>query len=112
MVGSPGVALDHYENTIQSQQDRKRDPTGRKDLSQHPEYYNKQSKRSEDEEWISKLLIRYLNIAVDNAPETITMELPPELMQSQLELAQSHFQMLAGVCVEVCVVTKRWDRLV
>jgi hypothetical protein len=52
-----------------------------------------------------------LNIAVENAPETDGDDLPPELRRSQIELARSHFQMLAGVCVEFCVVTKRLDLL-
>lgn len=91
-------ALDHYENTVSSQQDRRRDPQGRKDLSKHPEYAS--ITKSEDEEWIAKLLTRYITIAVENAPEL-----------TEFELAQSHFQMLAGVCVEFCVVTKRLDML-
>jgi hypothetical protein len=91
-------ALDHYENTVSSQQDRRRDPQGRKDISKHPEYAS--ITKSEDEEWIAKLLIRYINIAVENAPELF-----------EFDLAQSHFQMLAGVCVEFCVVTKRLDML-
>jgi hypothetical protein len=103
------LALDHYENTVKSQEDRRRLGAGKKDLSKHAHY--NQGPKSEDEEWIAKLLVRYLNIAVENAPETSSMELPPEFIQSQLELAQSHFQMLAGVCVEFCVTTKRLDLL-
>ena len=95
-------ALDHYESTIMSQQDRRREL--KKDLTKHPEYSsstgNGQIVLSPDEEWIAKLLIRYINIAMENAPEL-----------SDYELAQSHFQMLAGVCVEFCVVTKRLDLL-
>jgi len=105
------LALDHYENTIQSQEDRKRDPKGYKDLSKHPGLRNGDG-RTEDEEWIAKLLIRYLNIAVENAPETTDdFNFPQEIRQSQIDLARSHFQMLAGVCVEFCVVTKRLDLL-
>jgi hypothetical protein len=105
------LALDHYENTVKSQEDRKRDPLGRRDLSKHPGLRNNASGRTEDEEWIAKLLIRYLNIAVENAPETNNLDFPPELKHSQIDLARSHFQMLAGVCVEFCVVTKRVDLL-
>ena len=106
---SLALALDHYETTITSQQDRKRT---RDKLSQHPEYYKAKRNQSlsEEEAWISKLLIRYLNIAVENAPE-VNEDTNPEWVQSQLELAHSHFQMLAGVCVEFCVVTKRLDLL-
>jgi hypothetical protein len=107
------LALDHYENTIKSQEDRKRDPKGYKDLSKHPGLQSRNGDgRTEDEEWIAKLLIRYLNIAVENAPETDNdFNFPPEIRQAQMELARSHFQMLAGVCVEFCVVTKRFDLL-
>ena len=107
------LALDHYENTIKSQEDRKRDPKGYKDISKHPGLQSRNSDgRTEDEEWIAKLLIRYLNIAVENAPETDNdFNFPPEIRQAQMELARSHFQMLAGVCVEFCVVTKRFDLL-
>ena len=112
------LALDHYENTVKSQEDRRRDPHGRRDLSRHPEFNS--ALKSEDEEWIAKLLIRYLNIAVENAPEALTAgtsldmpgsSFPSEAIQSQIDLAQSHFQMLAGVCVEFCVVTRRLDLL-
>lgn len=104
------LALDHYENTINSQEDRRRDPSGRRDFSKHPGLRN-DSGRTEDEEWIAKLLIRYVSIAVENAPETNKLDFPAEILQSQLDLASSHFQMLAGVCVEFCLVTKRLDLL-
>jgi hypothetical protein len=104
------LALDHYENTIKSQEDRRRDPIGTRDLSKHPGFRNENG-RTEDEEWIAKLLIRYLNVAVENAPETKALDHAPEIANSQAELAKSHFQMLAGVCVEFCLVTKRLDLL-
>eukprot|EP00980_Cylindrotheca_fusiformis_P020099 scaffold7169_cov107-Cylindrotheca_fusiformis.AAC.8 len=106
------LALDHYENTIKSQEDRRRLKNKQELISKHAHF--NQGAKSEDEEWIAKLLVRYLNIAVENAPDTsttTTVELPREFLQSQLELAQSHFQMLAGVCVEFCVTTKRLDLL-
>lgn len=49
------------------------------------------------DEWIAKLLLRYIHLAVENAPS--------------LDLVHSHYQMLAGVCVEFCVVTQRLDLL-
>jgi len=106
------LALDHYENTIKSQEDRQR-VQGEKDNSKHPEFFS--VTRGEDEEWIAKLLIRYFNLAVDNAPEAD----PNSTFSSQsssggisrLDLAQSHFQMLAGVCVEFCVIVRRLDLL-
>jgi hypothetical protein len=105
------LALDHYENTVKSQEDRQR-VQGKKDMTKHPEFYS--VTRTEDEEWIAKLLVRYFNLAVDNAPETDR----DSAFASQgsnglprLDLAQSHFQMLAGVCVEFCVVVRRLDLL-
>lgn len=103
-------ALDHYENTVISQEDRKRDPNAKKDLSKHPGFA---SAKSDDEEWIAKLLIRYLNLAVENAPEPADSTVSPYNSSggSRIDLAHSHFQMLAGVCVEFCVVTRRLDLL-
>ena len=103
-------ALDHYENTVISQEDRKRDPNAKKDLSKHPGFA---SAKNDDEEWIAKLLIRYLNLAVENAPES---EINDGTYSSnggnaRINLALSHFQMLAGVCIEFCVVTRRLDLL-
>lgn len=105
------LALDHYENTVKSQEDRQR-VQGKEDISKHPEFYS--VTRTEDEEWIAKLLIRYFNLAVDNAPDT---DRDASAFSSQsnglprLDLAQSHFQMLAGVCVEFCVIVRRLDLL-
>ena len=106
------VALDHYDNTVHSQEDRKRATDSRIDLSKHPEF--RSATKNEDDEWIAKLLIRYLNLAVDNAPESPLDEhglLSLDGSQAIIDLAQSHFQMLAGVCVEFCVVTQRLDLL-
>jgi hypothetical protein len=104
------LALDHYESTVISQEDRKRDPEGKRDLSHHPEF---SIMKSGDDEWIAKLLIRYLSLAVDNAPEPSKDHagISPGRAASRIDLAQSHFQMLAGVCVEFCVVTRRLDLL-
>jgi hypothetical protein len=105
------LALDHYESTVGSQEDRKRDPSRRKDLSKHPEF---RSNRGDEEEWVAKLLMRYLNLAVDNAPESSQEDIEVTRMalgKSRISLAQSHFQMLAGVCTEFCVVTRRLDLL-
>ena len=105
------LALDHYESSVLSQEDRRRDPNRYKDFSKHPEFHRI---KNDDDEWIAKLLIRYLNLAVDNAPETYVEEAGPYsdgMTQARIDLAQSHFQMLAGVCVEFCVVTRRLDLL-
>ena len=111
------LALDHYESTIKSQEDRKRDPDGKGDIINHPEFVSKLRKTS-DEEWIADLLIRYLNLAVENAPESAmnlstahTKSANRKRTNSKIDLAQSHFQMLAGVCIEFCIVTRRLDLL-
>ena len=105
-------ALDHYENTVVSQEDRRRDPNAKKDFTRHPEF---SAAKSEEEEWIAKLLVRYLNLAVDNAPDSTDQPIPNSPhhggVSSRIDLAQSHFQMLAGVCVEFCVATRRLDLL-
>ena len=110
------LALDHYESTVKSQEDRRRDPDGRDDIMNHPEFLSK-VRRSADEEWIAELLLRYLNLAVENAPEST---LDPSVafgkssdkrQSSRIDLAQSHYQMLAGVCIEFCIVTRRLDLL-
>ena len=104
------LALDHYEGTYASQEDRKRDQNGFRDISRHPEF---SSPKGDDEEWIAKLLLRYLNLAVDNAPNSSAEDNLMSLGngRARINLAQSHFQMLAGVCVEYCVTTKRLDLL-
>ena len=100
------LALDHYEFTIKSQEDRKRNPDGSKDIFDHPAFVSR-IRLTEDEEWIGDLLLRYLTLAVDNAPESTFDSKRP----NRIDLAQSHYQMLAGVCIEFCVVTRRLDLL-
>jgi len=104
------LALDYYEGTFSSQENRRRDPNGRRDLSRHPEF---STPKDEEEEWIAKLLMRYLNLAVDNAPISASDDNLISLGngRARINLAQSHFQMLAGVCVEYCVTTRRLDLL-
>jgi WD40 repeat protein len=100
------LSLDHYEFTIKSQEDRRRNHDGTKDISNHPEFISR-IRLTEDEEWIGDLLLSYITLAVDNAPETTFDSTKP----SRIDLAQSHYQMLAGVCIEFCVVTRRLDLL-
>ena len=94
------LALDHYESSIQSQEDGLR--TSPKGVISHLD----NSLLSEDEIWMAELLMRYLLLAIDNAPE-------PESISTnkRLNLAQSHFEMLSGVCLEYCVTMKRLDLL-
>ena len=94
------LALDHYESTIQIQEDRQRNTT--RGTMPHTD----NSFLSKDEIWMAELLMRYLLLAIDNAPE-------PEMYSTnkRLNLAQSHFEMLSGVCLEYCVTMKRVDLL-
>ena len=78
--------------------------------------------RSESAEQINDLLAQYLRLAINNAPAP-----EPGLGsdsgrgvgvsggvggdKKRINLAQSHFQMLAGVCAEFCAVTGRLDVL-
>jgi len=106
------LALDHYESTIKSLEDRRRLRDG--DLSRHPEFAKGQ--RSEEEEWIASLLMRYMHLAVENAPEPIqddSLSVSGRGRQQSrfIDLAHGHFQMLAGVCIDFCVVTRRLDLL-
>ncbi|KAL3802605.1 hypothetical protein HJC23_011929 [Cyclotella cryptica] len=94
------LALDHYESTVQSQEDRQRGT-----LKDAMSLAN-DSLLTADEIWMAEILVRYLLLAIDNAPE-------PEMISSnkRLNLAHSHFEMLSGVCLEYCVVMKRLDLL-
>eukprot|EP00557_Chaetoceros_sp_GSL56_P012850 CAMPEP_0176481546 /NCGR_PEP_ID=MMETSP0200_2-20121128/2883_1 /TAXON_ID=947934 /ORGANISM="Chaetoceros sp., Strain GSL56" /LENGTH=1954 /DNA_ID=CAMNT_0017877769 /DNA_START=49 /DNA_END=5913 /DNA_ORIENTATION=+ len=100
------LSLDHYEFTIKSQEDRRRNPDGTRDISNHPEFISR-IRLTEDEEWIGDLLLSYITLAVDNAPEPTFDSAKP----GRIDLTQSHYQMLAGVCIEFCVVTRRLDLL-
>lgn len=94
------LSLDHYESTVQSQEDRQRDSTKGSMLLVN------NSLLTEDEIWMAEILMRYLLLAIENAPDH-------EMLSSnkRLNLAQSHFEMLSGVCLEYCVVMKRLDLL-
>ena len=100
------LALDHYEFTIKSQEDRRRNPDGSRDIADHPEFVSR-IRLTEDEEWIGDLLLRYLTLAVDNAPESTE----DTRRKNRIDLARSHYSMLAGVCIEFCVITRRLDLL-
>ncbi|KAG5183612.1 Golgi CORVET complex core vacuolar protein 8-domain-containing protein [Tribonema minus] len=71
-------------------------------------------------ESLAALLSRYVRLAVDNAPSAAAAAAaaappaaaPPRQGEgARGRLAKSHFQMLAGVCAEYCVVTERADVL-
>jgi hypothetical protein len=102
------LALDHYESTIFSQEDRRRNPVSLK----HSDCMVSSS-LTEDEIFMAELLMRYLTLAIDNAPESSQLEMSYSSGKAsgQMNFAQSHFEMLSGVCIEFCVVTRRLDLL-
>eukprot|EP00986_Skeletonema_menzelii_P012485 scaffold6898_cov128-Skeletonema_menzelii.AAC.2 len=102
------LALDHYESSISSQEDRRRSPTSMRHSGAMAS-----SSLTEDEIWMAELLMRYLTLAIDNAPESSQLEMSyaSGKASSQMNFAQSHFEMLSGVCIEFCVVTRRLDLL-
>lgn len=66
--------------------------------------------RSDAAEQIIDLLRQYLRLAINNAPAP-EAESGSGSGTKRINLAQSHFQMLAGVCTEFCAVTGRLDVL-
>ncbi|CAN0370448.1 unnamed protein product, partial [Ectocarpus sp. 13 AM-2016] len=77
-------------------------------------------------EHISDLLAQYLRLAMNNAPAADSSSLHSTVAAAgkggggggagspggpRINLAHSHFQMLAGVCAEFCAVTGRLDML-
>lgn len=85
---------------------------------QQPQQQRRSMPRSEAAEHISDLLAQYLRLAINNAPAA---EPSSGLVSGggsgggggggRINLAHSHFQMLAGVCMEFCAVTGRLDML-
>ena len=105
------LALDHYESTVATQQDKMK----KSFLDKNKPWLLSNNSR-EEEEWMVELLMRYLQLAMDNAPVmqssqqlSLKNKNPNKLIK--IDLAESHFQMLAGVCMEYCVVTQRLDVL-
>ena len=72
---------------------------------------------------IAALLLRYLRLAVENAPTALAGTTTTSgdgrgsggsgsgAGSGRIDLVQSHYQMIAGVCIEFCVVTGRLDLL-
>lgn len=115
------VALDHYEQKILPAEHDVGNPTaaavevsflGRDGVAEGGAARRSSPPRSEAAEQIIDLLRQYLRLAINNAPA-------PEAESGsgsgsgpkRINLAQSHFQMLAGVCTEFCAVTGRLDVL-
>lgn len=112
------LALDYYENYVQVLEDRLRqqdwDARGR-DMRWHPELM-RSGRMADADEWITKLLLRYLKLAVENAP--VSHSAPRRLaggatnsVTSRVDLTLSHYTMLAGICVEYCIGTRRLNVL-
>jgi hypothetical protein len=68
---------------------------------------------TEDEVWMAELLMQYLILAIDNAPDSSSVGHSFSINKPSncLNLAESHFKMLSGVCMEFCIVTRQLDLL-
>ncbi|GAX18100.1 hypothetical protein FisN_25Hh077 [Fistulifera solaris] len=105
------LALDYYDSAVVSLEDRRRDPSRKRDLSRHPDLFRARGE-DDEEEWLSKLLVRYLNLAVENAPDVAHISTCGRVNNNGgNDLSRSHYQMLAGVCVEFCSVTRKPELL-
>lgn len=68
-------------------------------------------------ERVADLLMEYVRLAIANAPTASTSSangnVPPAFSKTglKLDLAKSHYQMLAGVCIEYCSIIGRTDLL-
>ncbi|CAH0514482.1 unnamed protein product [Peronospora belbahrii] len=65
-------------------------------------------------ERVADLLMEYVRLAIANAPGSTAAaggELSLNKIGMQLDLAKSHYQMLAGVCIEFCALIGRTDLL-
>jgi len=61
---------------------------------------------------VADLLLRYLNLAIENAPvHKAPSRAAKAGVRGRIDLVLSHFQMIAGVCIEFCVVVERLDLL-
>ena len=74
------LGLDHYESTVESQEDRKCDPDSNQMRKAAQEYHHHSLRISEDEEWLAELLLRYLNLAMDNAPSNSSIQQQPNCL--------------------------------
>lgn len=104
------LALDHYESTIQSQEDNKRVQNASKSRLESMAALSKDpSLLTEDEIWMAELLMRYLILAIDNAPvEPMELSFSNSRLPNRHNLAESHFEMLSGETLFWLIV---WDPL-
>ena len=134
------LALDHYESSVKPFEIDSRlvDIPSNKKMTENvtscngrPEYtYNqgaaqrKFSDVSLEAQQAATLLLQYINVAIKNVPTDhyTPSSLPTTSLASQsshsnqikgsnIDLLQSHYQMIAGVCIEFCVVLERLDLL-
>lgn len=67
-------------------------------------------------ERVADLLMEYVRLAIANAPSSVTSGVGNSISAFsksglKLDLAKSHYQMLAGVCIEYCAIVGRTDLL-
>ncbi len=67
-----------------------------------PEPYN-----NRDLAFATTLLLRYVKLAVENAPHGPSSSSQPSKLPQVLDLVSSHFEMLAGVCIEYSAITQQ-----
>ncbi|KAL3790130.1 hypothetical protein ACHAW5_000828 [Stephanodiscus triporus] len=92
------LALDHYESSIKSQEDNKRNDPSLALKSVDVMTRSDPSLLTEDEVWMADLLMRYLILAIDNAPDSSPVGHSSSIstIPNRLNLAESHFEMLSG----------------
>ena len=94
------LALDHYESTIISQEDNKRNIDQSSLALKNYDNMTRlnPSLLTEDEVWIADLLMRYLILAIDNAPDSPTARTTSSNTNflNRPSLTESHFEMLSG----------------
>jgi hypothetical protein len=97
------LALDHYESSIKSQEDNKRNVSSSALKSLDVMTRSNPSLLTEDEVWMAELLMRYLILAIDNAPDSSPMghSFSINKIPNRLNLAESHFEMLSGKAMSV-----------
>jgi hypothetical protein len=92
------LALDHYESTIMSQEDNKRNSDPASLALKNYDIITRlnPSLLTDDEVWMAELLMRYLILAVDNAPDSPPPPTSKTNLRNRPNLAESHFEMLSG----------------
>ncbi len=102
------LALDHYKSSIKSQEDNICKDSSLAFKSLDVMTRSDPLLLTEDKVWMAELLMQYLILAIDNAPDSSPMghSFSINKPSNHLNLAESHFKMLSGVCMEFCIVTR------